>query len=140
MSELDTIRLDLPASYAALGVLGASLHAVVEGVEDVAERDITSYNIQLAANEIFTNIVGHAYAGVDVGRVAIAISLLAAPRRLLVELRDQGAQFDPVAVPAPSLEEAQVHGYGLFLVEQLMDEVVYQPLPDGNCWQLTKYL
>ena len=140
MSELSTYRLDLPASYAALNVLGVSLHAIVERIEGVVEPDITSYNIQLAANEIFTNIVGHAYEGIEGGRVVVTVSLVPDPRRLVVELRDHGVTFDPAAVPAPNLDEAQIHGYGLFLVEQLMDEIVYEPLSDGNRWQLTKYL
>lgn len=140
MSELDPMRLDLPASNAALGELGSYLDAIVMRVEGIADPEITSYNIQLAATEIFTNIVEHAYAGTDGGRVAIAVELLSARRRLVIELCDAGRHFDREAVPIPDLDEAQVHGYGLFLVEQLMDDVDYQPLPSGNCWRLTKYL
>jgi hypothetical protein len=51
-----------------------------------------------------------AYAGQPAGRIASTIAVAANPPRLLVELCDAGRVFDPSAVPAPNLEEAQVHG------------------------------
>jgi serine/threonine-protein kinase RsbW len=140
MSEFDTIRLDLPASYKFLHVLGLCLQGMLERIEGLTELDITVYNMQLAAQEICTNIVDHAYAGRADGRIDITITSAAEPVRLVVELRDTGRQFDPSAVQAPNLDEAQIHGYGLFLVHSLMDDVSYEPLPDGNRWRLTKYL
>jgi len=137
---VDVIRLELPATYKYLNILGTSISGMIERVDDLAEAEIVSYNIQLGVNEIFANIVGHAYADDESQRVDITISLMAAPRRMVVELHDTGAAFDPDAVPPPNLEDAQIHGYGLFLVEQLLDEVEYQPHPGGNCWRLVKYL
>ena len=140
MSESDMIQLRLPASYKYLHVLGLCLQGLLERVEGLAEQESVVYNAQLAAQEICTNIVGHAYAGRADGWIDITLALAARPARLLIELRDTGRPFDPSGVAAPNLDEAQVHGYGLFLVHSLMDEVSYEPLPGGNRWRLTKNL
>jgi serine/threonine-protein kinase RsbW len=61
-------------------------------------------------------------------------------RHLTVEIRDTGKPFDLDAVETPGLNEPQIHGYGLFLIQQLMDEVVYIPKPGDNRWRLVKHL
>jgi serine/threonine-protein kinase RsbW len=140
MHEPNAIRLDLPANYQYLNALGPCIRAMLEHVEGLADLEISAYNIQLAVHEICTNIIGHAYADRPAGRIAITLTLASAPARLLVELRDTGRSFDPRAIPAPDLEAAQVHGYGLFLVHTLMDDVSYDPQPGGNRWRLVKLL
>jgi serine/threonine-protein kinase RsbW len=140
MSDAETIGLDLPASYKYLNALGACVQAVLEQVEGLPEPEITTYNIQLAVHEICTNIVGHAYQGMMGGRIAIAMSVTPDPLRLIVELRDTGRAFDPSSAAEPDLENAQIHGYGLFLVQSLMDDVSYEALPNGNRWRLIKNL
>lgn len=140
MSEIcDVIRLDLPARYKYLNVLCDCLKAVIDRVEQLTDRETLSYNIQLAVNEIFANIVGHAYEGTETGRVNVTVSFAMKPRHMLVELADTGVSFDPSAVKPPDLEDVQVHGYGLFLAEHLMDEVGYKASTEGNCWRLVKY-
>ena len=139
MSESDTIRIDIPASYTYLNVLGLCLQGVLERVEGLSDRASTIYNIQLAAHEICTNIVGHAYADQS-GRIAITIVLMRDPLRVVIELCDSGRPFDPSQVPAPDLDTAQVHGYGLFLVHSLMDDVSYEGQASRNRWCLVKHL
>ena len=140
MSEPSVVRIDLPATNAHLNVLCACIDAVLERIEGLEEREVTAYNIQLAANEVLANIVRHAYEGVNGGRVDIVLTLEDHPRRLVLDLHDTGRPFDRQSVPKPDLEDVQIHGYGLFLVEQLMDVVDYRAEPDGNHWRLVKHL
>jgi serine/threonine-protein kinase RsbW len=140
MTDTNTIRLDLPASFKYLNVLGPCIQALLEHADGLPEPEISAYNLQLAVHEVCTNIVDHAYADQPAGRIAIAFTLAAEPRRLIVELRDTGRTFDPTEVPDPDLSNAQVRGYGLFLVQSLMDDVCYRPSPSGNCWRLIKNL
>jgi len=134
------IGLDLPAEHRYLNVVGACLAAVLEREETLAERDIVTYNVQLAVQEGCTNIVDHAYEGQAPGRIAVKLTLADGPRRLIVDLYDTGQAFDPALAAAPDLDEPQVHGYGLFLMQALMDEVRYERLADRNHWRLTKHL
>lgn len=133
-------QMEMPADIACLQTLGATIHALLGRINGLAERDTLSYNIQLAVHEVCVNMIEHAYGGRLTGRIAVAISLLSSPRRLCIEMRDQGEPFDIDAVPAPNLNQPQVRGYGLFLIRELMDTVTYTILPDANVWQLVKHL
>lgn len=140
MSQLDTIRLDLPATHAYLHVLRACLGGLLAGAEGLGERPDLVHSLQLAVHEACINIIDHAYAGMNPGRIQIAITLAGASRRLIVELEDTGRSFDFASIPEPDLVEGQIRGYGLFLMRQVLDEIVYDSLPHGNRWRLTKEL
>ena len=134
------IQFELPATYASLEPLGTQLRAVLADIDGLTEPDITIYNIQLAADEIFANIAGHAYEGRADGSVTVTLSFNAASRAFTIDLHDTGAPFDPSSVPEPDLEALQEGGYGLFLVQTLMDDMVYSSGPEGNHWKLVKQL
>jgi len=136
MSEETTVELRLPASRQFLTVLSAVIAAVMERIENLTDRDIQSYNVQLAAHEICVNIVAHAYAENPIND--IAIKLIVNSQHIRIEMKDTGQPFDPTSVPEPNLDEAQVHGYGLFLARELMDTVDYQSYSDHNLWILAK--
>ncbi|MBK6325819.1 MAG: ATP-binding protein [Chloroflexi bacterium] len=95
------------------------------------------YNIELAVHEACTNIVEHAYAGIS-GRIDIAFTLDESLRQFIIELNDRGQSFSLSDVVAPDLSQPQTSGYGLFLVNQLMDEVTYFPQQGNNRWRLVK--
>lgn len=133
------IRLQLPANFKYLNVLGACVGAMLDRVEDLADREIVAYNVELALHETCTNIVAHAYAG-KTGRIDVALHLEDDPRRLVIDLTDNGISFNLDATPVPNLAEAQVNGYGLFLIRELLDEVTYEPGEEENHWHLVKLL
>jgi serine/threonine-protein kinase RsbW len=139
MQEMETIQLNVPASHKYLNVVGACLTEVMARIDDLPEAAIVTYNVQLAVHEICTNIVEHAYENTGTNRIAITISPAEQPKRLVVELHDTGRAFDLAAAREPTLDAPQERGYGLFLVRQLMDEVLYDPQPGNNRWRLTKY-
>jgi serine/threonine-protein kinase RsbW len=49
-------------------------------------------------------------------------------RGLLIVVRDPGPGFDPASIPNPTIGENifSEHGRGIFLVNQLMDEVYFE--------------
>lgn len=138
--EGDTIRLELPAAHKYLGVLSACLAELLAHVEGMAESADVTFHVQLAVQEICTNIVEHAYAGQPDGRIASTLILAPEPRQLIVDLLDAGRSFDPAAVPDLDLSEAHEGGYGLMLARSVMDEVVYSREADQNHWRLVKKL
>ena len=140
MTSPGSIQFELPATYASLEPLSAQLRAALADIDGLAEPDITIYNIQLAADEIFANIAGHAYEGHPDGSVAVTLSFDAGSRTFTIDLHDTGAPFDPSSVPEPDLEALQEGGYGLFLVQSLMDDMIYSTGPEGNHWLLVKQL
>ena len=136
----EVIRLDLPASHKHLNILGACISELLVRVEHVDDREAIIYSMQLAAHEACANIIDHAYAGDSGRRILITLTLAGCPRRLIIELHDTGFSFDLAAVPEPNLDEAHDHGYGLFLMRSLMDEMTYTSRPEGNHWALVKHL
>ncbi len=132
------IRLDLPAEHKHLNVIGACLNAILERVDQVTDKEMLAYNLELALHETCTNIVEHAYSEQQ-GRIRVAMSVICNPQRqLIVDLHDTGSSFNPTEAEDPNLDGAQVHGYGLFLMRQLLDEVVYRSSDTSNHWRLVK--
>jgi serine/threonine-protein kinase RsbW len=137
----NTIRIDLPARLDYLSVLSVVLGELLhKKVAHLPDGDHIVYSVQLAVQEASTNIVRYAYREGSEGRIQTGIALEDDPLRVIVDLADTGQWFDIDAVPEPDLENPQVHGYGLFLIRQLMDEVSYQRDGEGNVWHLVKYL
>jgi serine/threonine-protein kinase RsbW len=136
----EVIRLDLPATHKYLNILGACITELLTRIDNINEREVITYNLQLAAHEACANVIDHAYEGDGEQRIIITLTLTAPPRRLIIDLHDTGYSFDISTVPEPDLNEAHDHGYGLFLMRSLMDEVTYVPQPKGNHWSLVKHL
>ena len=137
----EIIRLELPATLRYLNVLGACLTAMLAQVDSLEELDVLSYTVQLGVHEICTNIVQHAYKQEhEEPRIAITMELKMHPRRLCITLFDTGSMCDLSSVEEPNLDDVQVHGYGLFLARNVLDEVIYSRQPEGNYWRLAKVL
>lgn len=139
-SDIDVITLEFPAKQRYLNILSVTLAAVLERVEDLPEPKVTIYNVQLAAQEVCTNVVRHAYHGMVDANVKVTISLHNSARKLIIDVFDHGRSFDPDAVPEPDFDVGQAGGWGLFLIRELMDEVNYQTQSNMNQWSLVKNL
>jgi sigma-B regulation protein RsbU (phosphoserine phosphatase) len=107
--SLDTIFAFIGETCAAFGV-DASLRPAIE----------------LAIEELFTNVVKH---GRGEGDIAIALSPI--PRGLEATLIDHGAApFDPTKVPAAQVDlplaEREPGGLGIHLVRRMVDTIDYE--------------
>lgn len=117
-----------------------SLEAVREFVGEQAELcgldPEAVYQVQLAVDEAFSNIVEHAFGGECDEEVECTCQIAA--EGLTVILVDCGRPFAPEAVPDPdrlsSLQKRQIGGLGVFFIRHLMDEVQYGFVhgPDGE--------
>ena len=100
------------------------------------------YDVQLAVDEACTNIISHGYAELDPG--SIILDLATAPEKLIIVLTDFGHSFEPSSAPIPDvnapIEERELGGFGLFFIQQSVDEMTYEVTEDGNKMTLTKYL
>jgi anti-sigma regulatory factor (Ser/Thr protein kinase) len=133
------ISLVIPAAHRYLNIISAVIAELLAREERLSEPAITSYNIQLAAQEVCANIVDHAYVG-HAGQIELLLRLEAEPHQLVIELTDNGLPFDPTGVSAPDLDELHENGYGLFLARELLDELGYERRQDTNYWRLIKRL
>ncbi len=86
--------------------------------------------IEMALTEALANVITHGYAGDESQRIDLFLELHA--DRCEIEIVDFGEPFDESAYTAPDLTEARVGGYGVHLIEELMDEVERTATPDGG--------
>ena len=105
-------------------------------------NDEILYDVQLAVDEACTNIITHGYQHLNPGSIILDLEI--DPNKLTISLTDFGHSFEPSNAPIPDihapLEERKLGGYGLFLIQQTMDEMEYQVTEDGNKMILTKNL
>jgi serine/threonine-protein kinase RsbW len=110
------------------------------GVPGVTDEIL--YDVQLAVDEACTNIISHGYAGLAPGSIILDLELN--PDQIVVTLTDFGHSFEPSSAPAPDvnapIEERELGGFGLFFIQQSVDEMDYQVTEDGNKMILTKNL
>ena len=93
--------------------------------------------LELAVNEAASNIMKHAYHGR--ADQWIHLEAEAFPSQVSVRLHHLGDPFDPSAVSPPALDGSQESGFGLYLITQSVDEVLYYRDERGrNCIALVK--
>ncbi len=101
------------------------------------------YNIILATDEAFTNIMKHGYK-YEVGDVFIDIEFRAFFRFLRIEivLKDKTIGFDWESIPAPDLENymksQRKGGFGIYLIKNLVDKISSRKDDIYNILTLTK--
>ncbi len=85
--------------------------------------------IQVAIDEIFTNIASYAYAPGS-GSADVEFDYEEETGTVSITFTDSGIPFDPLAKPDPdvslSAEERAIGGLGIFMVKKTMDDMVYE--------------
>ena len=83
------------------------------------------FQLNLALEEAVVNVMNYAYEGEGL----IKLSVTSDGQEVVFILEDEGKEFDPTKVDDPditlSVEERQIGGLGIFLVQQFMESVVY---------------
>jgi serine/threonine-protein kinase RsbW len=123
------------------------IDATLEALEDVVPvlRDTAAGllpegrldRFEIALVEALTNIIRHAYAGRNDGRIDIGITM--EQRTLTVVLRDNGIAADPAHFKAAepkdvgdAIDDLPESGWGLDLIRQCSDGMTYRRLASGN--------
>ncbi len=98
-----------------------------------AEAKITE-TFQLAVDEVCSNLILHGYAGLDVGEISLSVNLLV--KEIVVQVEDTGHSFDPLMVDPPVLsddiDEREIGGLGVFMVKEMVDEMIYESRDGRN--------
>src|SRR5262245_38491220 len=115
-------------------------------VEEFGRRQQLSptrlFDLQLAVNEVFTNIVQYGFD--DHRPHEIVVRLMAGDDEVVVEIEDDVRPFDPSTAPTPKLdvplEERQPGGLGLYLARRVTDAMDYRHADGRNITRLHKRL
>lgn len=120
-------RLVLPADLDRLAEARswARQHAEAAGFSG---RDLGE--IELAVTEAVSNVIRHGYRDVDDGTVELQVEV--SDRELVLRIVDEGPAFDPTQGEPVELSEPRPGGYGLYLIETVMDEVAWRRREDDT--------
>src|SRR5262249_14421188 len=99
------------------------------------------FEINLALDEVLTNVITHGYEGSGDHEIAVRLSL--EDGDLAVAVEDDGPSFNPLAVSAPqvhgSAEARPTGGPGTDLVRQFMDQLQYTRRANRNVLVMMKH-
>jgi len=92
----------------------------------------------LAVDEALANIIRHAYKNRYDQRVGFDCEV--SEEQMEFTLLDQGESPDPAKICAPPVDELALSGRGTHLIREIMDDVCYEKVPEGNRLRLIKRL
>jgi len=122
-----------------------NLDAIRDFVGEIAEQAGFSgkdvYSIQLSTDEACSNVIEHAYEGAEGGNIEISCNV--ENDILTIVIHDNGVEFDVTKIKQPNLgkklEEREIGGLGVFLMNKLMDEVRFESsAKNGNYLTMVK--
>ena len=99
--------------------------------------------IELAIDEIFTNIVSYAY-GSGTGTATVQMSYDAGTGEVSLVFMDSGVPYDPLKKNDPdvslSADEREIGGLGIFLTKKMIDDISYEYKNGQNILTIMKKL
>ena len=98
------------------------------------------FEINLALDELFTNIISYGFSDDDVHDIKISITPQG--NQITISIEDDGVPFNPVDAETPdlecSIENCKIGGLGIHIIKKLMDQVCYQRCDNKNVLTLKK--
>lgn len=114
---------------------------VDEGLEEVGCPPKVQMKINIAIDEIFSNIAHYAYCP-ETGMVTVQVEILKEPLTACITFIDRGIPYNPLSEPDPdislSASDRQIGGLGIYLVRKSMDEVSYEYREGKNILTIKK--
>ena len=93
--------------------------------------------ILLSVQEASTNIIKYSYKNQKDKSFIVKVEVI--EKFLIITLRYTGESFDPTCVPPPQLDGSKEHGFGIYIINHLMDSVRYYTDENGfQCIRLMK--
>ena len=118
------IDLTLPGDVNAISPV---VDGVLRIVREMGCADGKEFEIELALREALANAIEHG-SGHDPSKEIECCVACDKARGMLIVVRDPGPGFDPAQIPSPVLGQNlfSTGGRGIYLINQLMDEVRYE--------------
>ena len=135
VSMSSELHLTIQNDFAELERVAHALQALLNG-QDLSPK--ATYAVDLAVEEIITNIIKYAYE--DTSPHTINIHITFEPPFVVIRFEDDGREFDPVAAPEPDttkpLAERQIGGMGIHLLRAVVESIDYQRADGRNILEL----
>lgn len=120
--------------------LEAAHQALAEFARDSGLEDDVLFDLDLALEEVLTNLISYAYDAE--AHSIIRVNMSRDLGRVIIEIIDTGHPFDPSRGGPQDLKnrfrKRKLGGLGLHLVNQLMDDVQYESTDERNILKMIK--
>jgi serine/threonine-protein kinase RsbW len=119
-----TVRRRVPGRLEALSPAVEDVMAEVRRMECARGKE---FEIETSLREALANAIRHGCRN-DPGK-SVELCVACDPERgMLIVVRDPGPGFDPGSIPSPvrGRNLFRTHGRGIYLINQLMDEVSFE--------------
>ena len=132
-----TETLTVPANFKDIRVACEQLRALM--IQNNASPEDVNL-CELALQELLTNLVEHAYEDNPSGQITVTFTYQ--PDQIHIATKDSGnpATVDLSVVAMPEPGELAEGGYGLAIIQSVMDKVEHTYKNGQNHWQLIKKL
>jgi serine/threonine-protein kinase RsbW len=120
------LRLDITMA-ADREAMGSLIDRVMETVTEMGCAKGKDFEIRLALDEALSNAIVHGCKNDPKKKIQCCVAC-DEERGMLIVVRDPGPGFDPASIPSPVVGQNiyATHGRGIYLVNQLMDEVRFE--------------
>lgn len=131
-------------TYRALKSEVPKMTLFVKKTLEQSSIDILIINdIILAFDEAATNIIMHAYNGLEfIESKTVDVHIEIDTNKIHIVLKDNGKFFDGTGIPLPDLKENmkgnRKGGFGIYIMKSLMDKIHYQRINNYNITTLIK--
>jgi anti-sigma regulatory factor (Ser/Thr protein kinase) len=136
---MGTLSFDLKNRLSELDKLCDNIRQFCED-RGVSKRQ--TFEINLALDELFTNIISHGFE--DNNEHHVNVTCKSEGDKLKITIEDDGVPFNPTAAPHPNLKcafkDREIGGLGIHLIRSYMDHIEYNRRGGKNILVLTKTL
>ena len=117
------VDLEVPGRYEAISPVVDQVLATARTMGCAVGKE---FEIEVALREALSNAIRHG-CGDDPGKTVQLCVACDEQRGMLIVVRDPGPGFDPDDIPSPVVGQNiySNHGRGIYLINQLMDEVAF---------------
>ncbi len=125
--------------------------ADIEAITDFADAELeklgaspkTVIQMNIAIDEIYSNIVNHGYAG-KTGPATVQVLQRHDPEGVVLRFIDEGVPYNPLTREDPdvtlSVEERGIGGLGIYMVKKSMDDMRYEYANGQNILSIMKLI
>ncbi len=123
-----------------------NLPEIIDYIDDLLDKNNATLSaksqIDVAVDEIFSNIAFYAYPEGQVGKVKVSVIMSKDNEEMTIIFEDKGKTYNPLEKEDPdtslSLEEKSIGGLGIFIVKKTMDSLEYDNVNGHNVLTLRK--
>jgi anti-sigma regulatory factor (Ser/Thr protein kinase) len=119
--------------------LESLMNATTNFLEDHGVDAQTVYRVNLALEEMITNIIKYGYDDYDGHEIDVSLEIL--PDEILAVIEDDGHEFDPLTQQKKDmadvpLEEHEAGGLGIHLIKQMVGHMSYRRENERNILEI----